>query len=266
MSTAELPAPGPRAAAPAADPAGSAATPSAGSAPALQRILLWDLPTRLFHWGLVLAVAVAVASGEVGGDWMGVHQGAGLTIVGLLVFRLVWGFVGSTYSRFASFAPTPRKLAAYLKGRWQGTGHNPLGAVSVLVLLALLAWQAGTGLFSNDEIDFTGPLYPLVSDELALRFTGWHRLSAWALFALVGLHVAAIAYHGLVRRHNLVRPMVTGYQEVASAGLQGRRAGPLALAVALVAALSAVVLVASGAQLASAAASAPVARAVPGSQ
>jgi cytochrome b len=247
MSTGDLPAVRLRGAAAEDDSAVGTWQPTAAAEPpARHRILLWDLPTRVFHWGLVLAVAVAVVSGEVGGDWMRLHQGAGLAIIGLLVFRLVWGFVGSTHSRFASFAPTPRKLLAYLKGRWQGIGHNPLGAISVLVLLALLAWQAGTGLFANDEIDFTGPLYPLVSDELALQLTGLHRLAAWALFALVGLHVAAIVFHVVVRRHDLLRPMLTGYQEVSSADLQGQRAGPLALAVALLAALSAVALVASG--------------------
>jgi cytochrome b len=223
----------------------------------LQRVLLWDLPTRIFHWGLVLAVSLAVVSGEVGGEWMRVHQRAGLAIVGLLVFRVVWGFVGSTHSRFASFAPTPRKLAAYLRGRWQGTGHNPLGAISVLVLLALLGWQAGTGLFSNDEIDFTGPLFPLVSDAQALRLTGLHRLSAWALFALGALHVAAIVFHVFVRRHNLVGPMITGYQNVPAPTAPLRRAGPAALAVAVVAAMSAIVLVVGGAEFASGPAAPP---------
>ncbi|MFP5394108.1 MAG: cytochrome b/b6 domain-containing protein [Gammaproteobacteria bacterium] len=122
-------------------------------------ILVWDLPTRLFHWLLVAAVTVAIVTGELGGDWMAVHGKAGLAIVGLVSFRLVWGLVGSTHARFLSFIPTPGRVRSYLTGRWEGHGHNPVGALSVFALLAALGVQAGTGLFANDDIAFTGPLY-----------------------------------------------------------------------------------------------------------
>jgi cytochrome b len=186
------------------------------STPKKKDIQLWDWPTRMFHWLLVAAVSIAIASGLVGGSWMDVHGKAGLTICGLLVFRLIWGFVGNHYARFSSFVPSPRRLLAYLRGSWQGLGHNPLGALSVLALLGLLSLQVGTGLVSNDEIAFTGPLAGLVSESLSLRLTGLHHLLAKLLFVLLGLHVLAIYFHTLVKKDNLVKPMLSGRKQVDS--------------------------------------------------
>ncbi len=220
--------------------------PAAGAARV--RIRLWDGPTRLFHWSLVLAVSTAVITGQIGGDWMRIHGWAGLSIIGLVVFRLVWGFVGSTHSRFASFVAAPRRVVAYLRGRWQGVGHNPLGALSVLALLGLLAAQALTGLFSNDDIAFTGPLAARVSDELSARLTGWHHQLANVLLALIGLHLLAVLFYVLIRKDQIIRPMLTGDKEVsATEPVQPtRQAGWVSFAIALVLALGAVYL-ASGA-------------------
>jgi cytochrome b len=179
-----------------------------------RRILLWDLPLRVFHWSLVASVSVAVVTGELGGAWMAWHGRAGLIIVGLLVFRIVWGVLGSATSRFTHFAPSPARVLAYLRGRWRGIGHNPLGALSVFALLALLALQAATGLFGNDDIAFAGPLNHLVGDTLGARVTGWHRLLADGLFVVLALHLLAVAFHVLVKRHRLIRPMITGVQDV----------------------------------------------------
>lgn len=178
-----------------------------------RRFLLWDLPLRVFHWLLVAAVATAVVTGELGGAWMAWHGRAGLAIVGLLVFRIAWGVFGSMTSRFAHFAPSPASMLAYLRGRWRGVGHNPLGALSVFALLGLLSLQAVTGLFGNDDIAFTGPLNHLVDDGVGARVTGWHRLLAEGLFVLLALHLLAIAFHVVVKRHRLIRPMVTGLQD-----------------------------------------------------
>jgi cytochrome b len=175
--------------------------------------LVWDLPLRVFHWALALAVTAAIVTAKLGGAWMAWHGRAGLGVVGLLVFRVAWGLAGSTTARFAAFAPTPSRLRRYLRGQWRGTGHNPLGALSVFAMLGLLALQAATGLFGNDDIAFAGPLNRLVDETLGARLTGWHRLLANGLFALLGLHLAAIAFHELVKRHRLVRPMVTGRRE-----------------------------------------------------
>jgi len=177
---------------------------------AAHHAVLWDLPLRVFHWSLVAAVTVVIVTGELGGAWMPWHGRAGLVIVGLLVFRMLWGVVGSATSRFTQFAPTPARLLAYLRGRWRGVGHNPLGALAVFALLGLLSLQAATGLFGNDDIAFAGPLNHLVDDSAGARATGWHRWLANGLIALVALHVLAIAFHVLVRRHRLVRPMITG--------------------------------------------------------
>jgi cytochrome b len=203
------------------------------------RIRLWDLPVRVFHWSLVLAVGTAVVTGELGGSWMTLHGQAGLAIVGLVVFRLVWGLIGSTHARFVRFAPTPGRLKAYLRGRWAGVGHNPLGALSVFALLALLAAQAGTGLFSNDDIAFSGPLFNLVDEALAGRLTGLHKQLANALLALLALHIAAIAFYVGLKKDNLVKPMLTGWKDV-ERGESAEHGGPLAFIVALAIALAAV--------------------------
>lgn len=203
---------------------------------------VWDVPTRLFHWALTIAVTVAIATGLWGGDWMRVHGIAGLTIVGLVTFRLVWGVIGSTYARFTSFLPSPSALRAHLQGRWQGVGHNPLGALSVVALLLLLALQAGTGLFGNDEISFSGPLAAKVTDETSAWLTGWHHRLSNLLFVLIGLHVLAIVFYLVFKRDNLVAPMITGRKRIRHRAEPARRGGWLAFSVALAAALAAVYL------------------------
>jgi len=204
-----------------------------------KKILVWDLPTRLFHWLLALAVIGMVVTGKVGGNLIDWHGKIGLLVLGLIVFRLVWGVVGSTYARFCQFFPTPAKISAYLKGEWHVPGHNPIGALSVFALLGVLSFQLLTGLIANDDIAFVGPLYDLVGRELSSLATGWHRLSINLLIALVALHVAAIIFYAHVKKDNLVKPMVRGWKEV-DQGEPARGGGVLALIVALVIALAAV--------------------------
>lgn len=171
---------------------------------------VWDGLLRSFHWALLALVSSAIATGLAGGDWMAWHARAGEAIAALLALRLSWGLWGSRYARFAQFWPTPARLWAYLRGRWQGLGHNPLGALSVLAVLALLGFQVGSGLVGNDEIAFTGPWAAAIDEELSLRLTSWHRIGAKALYVWIGLHLAAIAAHGLIKRQPLVRAMLTG--------------------------------------------------------
>ena len=205
------------------------------------RIKVWDLPTRVFHWSLFVAVTVALLTGLEGGNWMVWHERAGLLILGLLVFRLVWGLLGSTYARFAEFAPTPGRISAYLQGRWQGLGHNPLGALSVFALLALLLWQASIGLFSNDDIAFNGPLYDLVSKSTSDWLSSLHRQGLWLILGLVALHILAALFYTFVRGNNLIRPMITGFKESAGPNARPARGGPLwALLLALAIAAGAV--------------------------
>ena len=206
-----------------------------------QRIRLWDLPTRLFHWLLAGLVVASFVSGKIGGNAMDWHGKFGLAILGLLAFRLVWGFAGSTYARFVSFLPTPAKVLAYLRGQWRGVGHNPLGAFSVFGLLLLLAFQVGTGLFGNDDIAFRGPLYELIGKDLSDRLTGLHKLSVNVLIALVTLHIVAIAFYVRVKKNDLIRPMLTGWKEVAPGeGASASGGGALPLAVALLVAVTTV--------------------------
>ena len=193
------------------------------------RIKVWDLPTRVFHWTLFVAVTVALLTGLQGGHWMLWHERAGLLILGLLTFRLIWGFVGSTYARFAQFWPTPGTILAYLRGHWQGEGHNPLGALSVFALLLVLLFQAGSGLVSNDDIAFEGPLRDLVSKTTSNWLTGLHRQGLWVILALVSLHILAALFYTLVRRHPLIRAMITGWKPAPSegSGASSARGGPL---------------------------------------
>lgn len=177
-------------------------------------VQVWDLPLRILHWLLVLAVLGAFITGELGGSLIDWHGRIGILVLGLLVFRLIWGFFGTTHARFTNFFPTPKRVLAYLKGHWQGIGHNPLGALSVLAFLGLMAAQVLTGLFGNDDISFQGPLYYLVSKETSDSLTGWHSWLFNGLAALIVLHVAAVGFHFKVKKNNLVRPMVTGKKVV----------------------------------------------------
>lgn len=212
-----------------------------------QRIRLWDLPTRLFHWLLVLAVGAAVVSGQLGGNLIEVHGKIGLAIVGLIAFRLVWGFAGSTYARFAQFFPTPARIKLYLNGEWRGLGHNPLGGLSVFSLIFLLTVQVVSGLFSNDDIAFVGPLYDLINKSMSDRLSGIHELVSNVLIGLVVLHVGAVLFHGHFKKDNLVKPMLTGWKEGAT-GEPARGGGIIALVVAVTIA-GAAVYGASGAWL-----------------
>lgn len=203
-----------------------------------KRFRLWDLPTRIFHWSLVLAMSAAVVSGQLGGNLIDWHGRIGLFVVGLIAFRLVWGLLGSTYARFLQFFPTPASLKAYLRGEWRGEGHNPLAALSVFGLLGLLTVQVATGLFANDDIAFTGPLFDLVDKRLSNRLTGLHHLLSNLLIALAALHVLAIAYYGRFKKEQLFKPMITGWKE--GDGEAARGGGFVALIVALALAATAV--------------------------
>lgn len=218
-----------------------------GAARPQDKTYVWDLPTRIFHWALVASVTGAFVTAKIGGNAMLWHGRLGLAILGLLVFRIVWGFVGSTYARFAQFVPGPAALRAYLKGEWRGQGHNPFGALSVLALLTVLLAQAATGLFANDDIAFEGYLHTLIGSELSGRITGVHHLLQKVLMLLVALHVGAIVFYARVRKHNLVKPMLTGWADGKPCE-SARGGGALAFVAATLIALGAV-WAASGALL-----------------
>ena len=182
------------------------------------RIRVWDLPTRLFHWLLVLAVTVCFVTGAVGLTAMSLHMLSGLVVLGLLLFRLGWGVVGGQQSRFSAFVRGPRRVIRYAADMLHGSaprylGHNPLGGWSILAMLLALAVQAGTGLFASDDILTQGPLHHLVDSTLAYQLTRIHRYNRFVVAGLVAVHLLAVAFYLWVKRDNLLRPMITGKKD-----------------------------------------------------
>lgn len=188
------------------------------SSPADDRLVaisVWDLPSRLFHGLLVILVAVSFTTGTIGGNAMQYHVWSGFAILFLLVFRITWGFVGSRTSRFSNFVKGPAAVWRYANALVRGDsesylGHNPLGGWSVLAMLLALLLQAATGLFANDDIITTGPLYPWVSKAASDWLTGVHRLNRYLVLVLAATHVSAVLFYLLVKRENLIMPMITG--------------------------------------------------------
>lgn len=180
-------------------------------------VRIWDVPTRLFHWSLVVLFCAMWFTGTQGGEWLQYHIWAGYGIASLVLFRLIWGLLGSQTSRFAFFIRGPRAIIGYLRGTLSEErvpGHNPLGALMVLLMLALLAAQITLGFFAADvdSYSYDGPLAHLIDSDLAESITGWHKLLFNVLLGAVGLHLCAIAFYALVKKRNLVRPMLTGDQ------------------------------------------------------
>ncbi|WP_229007213.1 cytochrome b/b6 domain-containing protein [Methylophilus sp. Leaf408] len=177
-------------------------------------IKVWDLPLRLFHWLLVITVAVSYVSVKT--DWLDVdiHWYAGLSITFLVLFRLSWGIVGTPTARFTQFFPTPRKLLNYFKSSWQGVGHTPTGALSVIALLLLLAGMVATGVIASDDITLQGPLAKYADETLSDQMSELHALLFNVLLGLIVLHVIAIVFYGLFKKDNLLKPMINGKKSV----------------------------------------------------
>jgi len=182
-------------------------------------IKLWDWPTRLVHWGLVLLLPSLWWTWKSG--QMELHQQLGYVALTLLLFRLFWGFTGASTARFANFVRGPRKVGRYVRGLFSGAaepviGHNPLGGWSVLALLGLLITEVALGLFTQDVDGLeSGPLTQYVSYETADAARYWHGLIFDLLIWLVAFHLAAILFYLLVKRDNLVGPMISGRKRMA---------------------------------------------------
>ncbi|HEY4374581.1 MAG TPA: cytochrome b/b6 domain-containing protein [Burkholderiales bacterium] len=188
-------------------------------APQEYHVPVWDLGVRFFHWALVLLVTGSVVTIKMGK--LDLHVWCGYGVLALLIFRILWGFIGGTHARFGSFIAGPGKVFAYMKGMFSreghesGLGHNPVGALSVLAMLLVLLFQAVSGLFTNDEdFSFEGPLYKWAGNALSNTLTSLHRANQWVIYALVALHVLAILFYALVHRENLVKPMISGYRKI----------------------------------------------------
>ncbi|MCW5576390.1 MAG: cytochrome b/b6 domain-containing protein [Burkholderiales bacterium] len=208
-----------------------------------QPVLVWDVAVRVFHWALVLLIGFSWLSAEM--DWMDWHFYSGYAVLTLILFRILWGFAGSTHARFGDFLYGPSAIIAYLRTLPSRTaakfaGHNPLGGISVLLILLCVLLQAGTGMFANDDILYEGPLYKHVSKDLSDLLTTIHKYNFNALLVLAGAHIAAVLYYLLWKSENLVKPMFTGRKQlppgVAPAHARVRGAGLAVLLLAVCAA------------------------------
>ncbi len=206
--------------------------PAAAEAPSA-RVRIWDGPTRIFHWAIVLLIPAMWWTAE--NEQTALHVTLGLVMVALIAFRLIWGLIGSSTARFASFLKGPRRVRSHLRGDGvRAIGHSPLGGWSVAAMLLVLVIQVGLGLFAEDDDGLVaGPLSSLVSVETAETLTEQHEFMFNVLLALIALHIAAVLYYALVKRRNLVGPMISG-SGVMPAGTESiRKVSVLRIAFAL---------------------------------
>ncbi len=192
---------------------------------------LWDIPTRLFHWSLVVLIPAAWCTAEF--QYYDAHEWIGISVLALVLFRVIWGFVGSRHSRWADFLVGWRRVLAYVREAAPApTGHNPLGGWSVVAMLAVLLAQSASGLFNSDDIMYTGPLYYAVPSGLRDVMGSVHDAGFNLLLGLVALHIGAVLWHQLRRGEQLIQAMVRGRAQ----GREGRaapRSSLLALGIAL---------------------------------
>ena len=212
----------------------------------LTKVPVWDWPTRAFHWILVVLIIVAWYSAKFAENAMDYHMRAGIGIIGLVLFRILWGFVGGEHARFASFLRGPGTVLRYAGEMLRPNsprhlGHNPMGAWSVVAMLLCLAVQAGTGLFANDDISTEGPLYRLVSKETSDFMTRIHHFNINILYVLIGVHLAAIFFYLLKKGENLIRPMITGSKDWHDAAAGKNARGSSITAIVLIIVVAAVV-------------------------
>ncbi len=180
----------------------------------MNHVRIWDLPTRVFHWSLVFLILALVITGQVGGDAMVWHFRCGYGVLSLLLFRLMWGFVGGHWSRWRQLTCTPSALRQYFSGGQalpHFLGHNPVGSLSVIVILTLLLLQVSTGLFSDDEISNSGHLTIWASGSIVSLATQWHKdLGKILVLLLIAIHITAIVWYHIKKQENLTRAMVLG--------------------------------------------------------
>ena len=180
------------------------------------KLKVWDIPTRVFHWLLAALVAAAWLMIELGViEW---HARIGQAVLALIVYRVLWGIVGSETAQFWNFIKGPTAVFSYACGLLTGrppqvVGHNPLGALMIVALLGLIATQATLGLFANDDIYFDGPLRHLVDKATSDSLTGLHKLGFNFILAAVSIHITAALFHLFVKRENLIAPMITGRKD-----------------------------------------------------
>lgn len=186
------------------------------------RSLVWDLPLRLFHWLLALSVTASWITAEAGYDWTEIHFLLGYCALTLISFRIIWGFVGTTHARFATFIRSPKNVFAALTtlfSRQPGdsVGHNPIGGWSTILFITLVAVQAGTGLFISDDIFYAGPYNGTISNSLAGNLAAVHHTNIVLLQIAVVIHLLAICWYTLGKRTKLIAPMFSGKKDLSEA-------------------------------------------------
>jgi len=185
----------------------------------MKKVAAWDLPTRLFHWLLVILMACAYLSYEYGDVNMTWHMWNGYALLTLGLYRLMWGLWGSSTARFSQFIKGPGVVFGYVKSQHTNQpqkylGHNPVGALMVLSLLGLILVQGSMGLFTSDDIMVEGPLAYKASSDWVTFAGSIHRIGFWVITGFVGLHVFAVAFYLLVKKENLIRPMISGKKDI----------------------------------------------------
>ncbi len=179
----------------------------------MEKIRLWDLPTRLFHWFFAAAILGAIITDLL--DQITWHSYCGYTALVLVVFRIIWGFIGPHHARFSSFVPSLSNLKAFFKDQRESVlGHNPLGALSVIAMLLIVLVQASSGLFTDDEISFQGPLSKFLSEDMVKFMNQIHGANHLLVYGIVALHLIAIFYYQKIKKNNLIGPMVYGDKEI----------------------------------------------------
>lgn len=176
---------------------------------------VWDWPVRAVHWAIVVLVAILITTGLLGNELLVWHMRAGATLLALLLFRIIWGFVGSANARFASFIRGPGAIIAYLRSivrppHQLHATHNPIGGWMVIALLLAMLFQASTGLFTNDDILNDGPLVKLVSKDFSDWISSFHRRGWWVVAGLAVAHMLAVLSYYVFLHQDLIRPMVSG--------------------------------------------------------
>ena len=178
-------------------------------------VAVWDWPVRAVHWAIVLLVAALITTGLIGNEMLVWHMRCGATLLALVLFRILWGFVGSGNARFASFVRGPGAVVDYVRSIVRPphqihATHNPIGGWMVVALLLALLFQAGTGLFTNDDILNDGPLVKLISKDLSDSISSLHRRGWWIVAGLAAVHILAVFSYFFVLDDNLIYPMVSG--------------------------------------------------------
>ncbi|NQZ28504.1 MAG: cytochrome b/b6 domain-containing protein [Colwellia sp.] len=178
-----------------------------------EKHLIWDLPLRIFHWSFAITILASWYTSEQDGEMVELHMQLGFVALALIAFRILWGVIGPKHARFSQFIPSPKTLISYLhpaKESKATPGHNPLGALMVVLMIVLISLQAVSGLFINDDIFSSGPYYGSIGNDLEKVMAFIHHNTFDFMIAAIALHIGAIAYYWYIKKQNLVLPMITG--------------------------------------------------------